>query len=41
MNGKMMGRVAWFGSGCTCCNGPRTRGQVRTRERRTWRRDWN
>ncbi|MFE1089528.1 hypothetical protein ACFW5K_19780 [Streptomyces albidoflavus] len=36
----MMGRRAWYGAGCACCGGDRTRGQVRAAERREWLADW-
>jgi len=33
-----MGRKGWYRR-CRCCNGPRTRGQLRATERRQWRRE--
>ncbi len=37
----LMGRVAWYGTGCCCCGGARTQGQVRSAERRAWLADWS
>lgn len=36
----LMGRAAWYGTGCCCCGGGRTRSQVRAQERRRWLADW-
>lgn len=47
--GKMMGRDAYRGLFCTCCNDPRTHGQQRAREDEEmrayvsalWAEDWD
>jgi len=42
MNGKMLGRAAWRGTGygaCRCCGSYRGRRWQRKREQSQWRRD--
>lgn len=34
----MIGRLGWRGQ-CSCCNGPRDKGQIRSEEKRAWKRD--
>ena len=35
---KMLGRLGWFGQ-CSCCNGPRSKRQMKRYERRQWHAD--
>ncbi len=32
---RMLGRTGWFGQ-CRCCNGPRSKRQMRRYEKRRW-----
>jgi hypothetical protein len=36
---KMLGKLGWRGQ-CSCCNGPRGKDQIRSEEKRLWRREW-
>jgi hypothetical protein len=35
---KMLGRLGWRGQ-CSCCNGPRSKRQLKAEEKRRWRSD--
>jgi hypothetical protein len=35
---KMLGRLGWRGQ-CSCCNGPRSKNQIRAEERLAWLRE--
>jgi hypothetical protein len=37
--GKMMGRKAWYKLPCFCCTGPKSKKQVRLKEKRQWQQE--
>jgi len=41
---RMLGKLGWHGQ-CSCCNGPRSKHQIKRKEKKEWqnenRSDWN